>query len=336
MKAPGGTEVAHDLIRSADVVVFNMRPQAAAKLGLDYESLRTINPRLIYCHTRGHEDGPRSLLPGNDQTGNALAGTEWEDGGCDDGGRPWFGVTSGGDIGNGFLAAIAIVAALYDRERTGLGQQVDASILNAGLFNNSRVFTTADGRHFPRPRLDRDQLGLDALYRLYQCSPDAGTPGWLCLAAVGQRHWDALAAAIPVLAGDERFATADARRANNDALTGVLAEELRSAPAPKWFEVLDGAGVPCEISDPTFSQSLFDDPDLRARHMTVSLHGNPILGGIDMFGRGIDFSATPYTPVQAPPVMWEHTDAVLAELGYDGRRIAALKDAGAVLGPLAR
>ena len=147
MKSPGGGEVAYDLVRWADVVIFNMRPQAAAKLGLDYESVARVNPSVVYCHTRGFDDGPRSLLPGNDQTANALAGTLWEDGGCSKGGRPWFGSTSNGDLGNGFLAAIAIVQALFDRHRTGRGQRVDSSIVNAGLFNNSRVMTTPGGVH---------------------------------------------------------------------------------------------------------------------------------------------------------------------------------------------
>jgi crotonobetainyl-CoA:carnitine CoA-transferase CaiB-like acyl-CoA transferase len=334
MKAPGGTEVAYDLVRRADVVVFNMRPQAAAKLGLDYESLRRINPRVVYCHTRGHEDGPRSLLPGNDQTANALAGTEWEDGGGANGGRPWFGVTSGGDLGNGFLAAIAVVAALYDRERTGRGQQVDASILNAGLLNNSRVRTTREGRSFDRPRLDAEQLGLSALYRLYTCQPvqdERDEAAWLCLAAVAPSHWDALTTVVPELAGDPRFATAVSRRTNDAALSEVLAGALRTGPAGKWFEVLDAAGVPCELCDPTFSQRLFDDQELIERGWVVGLDGNPILGHIDMFGAGIDFSGTPATPGGPPPVMWQHTVEVLSELGYDAAKIDGLRASGAVL-----
>jgi crotonobetainyl-CoA:carnitine CoA-transferase CaiB-like acyl-CoA transferase len=306
MKQPNGLEVAYDLVRSADVVVFNMRPQAAARLGLDYESLRAINPGLVYCHTRGHEDGPRSLLPGNDQTGNALGGTEWEDGGCWNGGRPWFGVTSGGDLGNGFLAAIAITQALYDRERTGQGQKVDASIINAALFNNSRVVTTPDGRAFDRPKLDAEQLGFGARYRLYRCA--GGT--WLCVAAVTDAQWQALTAA-----------------AGADTET-ELERVFATNTAPRWQELLDRAGVPCEVSDPLFSRRVFDDPELVARNWVVGLDGNPLLGHIDMHGVAIDFSDTPTVPDAAPPLLGEHTREVLRELGYDDDRIDALIASG--------
>ncbi len=192
MKHVDGLRVAHDLIRWADVVTLNMRPNAASRLGLDYDSLRLLNPTVVVCHSRGFEDGPRSNLPGNDQTANALAGTEWEDGGCWDGGRPWFGVTSLGDKGNGYLSAIAVVQALYDRARTGRGQKVDASIINGALFNNSRVFTTPTGRCFERPKLDAEQLGFSSLYRLYPCAQ-----GWLCLAVLDEDHWAALVKAFP-------------------------------------------------------------------------------------------------------------------------------------------
>jgi len=325
MKQPDGAEVAHALIRGADVVTLNMRPQAAERLGLDYESVRRLNPRVVYCLSRGFEDGPRSRLPGNDQTANALAGTEWEDGGCWDGGRPWFGVTSLGDKGNGYLCAIAVVQALYDRERTGEGQRVDASIINGALFNNSRVYTTPDGRCFERPKTDRDQLGFSATYGLYGCAS-----GWLCLAALTEAHWSALCTVVPALAADPRFADADARRADDAALREVLAAELGAHDATEWFSRLDRAGVPCEVSDPTFPQRLFDDADLRARGWTVGLEGNPVVGHIEMCGLGVGFSATPARPGGPPPVLGQHSEEILAELGYDEEAIGQLVGSGAV------
>ncbi|MCU1648832.1 MAG: CoA transferase, partial [Nocardia sp.] len=129
LKDPEGLAVLHRLVEQADVVQHNMRYDAAARLGVGYEDLRKINPALIYCHTLGHEQGPRAQDPGNDQTAAALAGTSWLDGGLDNDGRPIWSCTSLGDTGNGFLSALGIIQALYDRDRTGEGQFVRTSIL---------------------------------------------------------------------------------------------------------------------------------------------------------------------------------------------------------------
>ena len=329
IKTEAGKKVAYQLIEGADIVVMNMRPQAAKKLGLDYESLKAINASVIYCHTRGFEDSPRSLLPGNDQTGNALGGTEWEDGGCWNGGRPWFGTTSNGDIGNGYLAAIAMVQALYDRGKTGRGQKVDASILNAALFNNSRVTTNPNGDHFERPTLDANQTGYSALYHLYHCAEDS----WLCIAVVSEKHWEALIGLLPELASDERFADSKLRQKNDGELVAILEKIMATKTAQQWFELMDSAGIPCEISSSTFSQEMFDDQELIDKGWVVALEGNPVLGKIDMFGLGIDFSDTPGKVVHAPPVLWQHTAEVLGELGYSVEEIEALFEAGAVLRP---
>lgn len=328
-KTNEGAAIVRQLVDGADVVVHNMRPQAAEKLGLDWETLHRLNPRLVFCHTRGFEDGPRSLLPGNDQTGNSLGGSCFEDGGCWDGGRPWFGSASNGDLGNGYLAAIAIVQALYDREHTGKGQRVDASIVNASLVNNSRVFTTPEGREFERAKLDAEQTGLSALYRLYRCRDE-----WLCLAVLRDAHWEALCRAVPALDGDERFSSGALRGANDAALAAVLADAFAAETAGHWQERLDAAGVPCEISSPTFSRELFEDEDLFRRGWLVRFEGDPLIGDVDMYGTGFGFSHTPAAPERRPiPMMWQDTREVLAELGYDETQVEGLAEAGAVVVP---
>jgi crotonobetainyl-CoA:carnitine CoA-transferase CaiB-like acyl-CoA transferase len=160
LKQPDGLAVLHRLVASADVVHSNMRRNALKRLGCDEASLRPLNPTMIYCHTRGFDQGSRSDAPGNDQTGSSLAGVTWEDGGGYDGGRPFWSLTSMGDTGNGYLSAIAVIQALYHRARTGEGQSVDTSILNAALLSASAASVTADGTPLPRPHLDRLQLGL--------------------------------------------------------------------------------------------------------------------------------------------------------------------------------
>jgi crotonobetainyl-CoA:carnitine CoA-transferase CaiB-like acyl-CoA transferase len=188
---PHGRAAFYELVKTADVVTHNMRWGVAERLGVGYDDLRELNPTLIYCASRGFDrDRTQRGIPGTDQSGSALAGQEWEDGGCEAGGRPFFG-TSMGDLGNGFLAAIAVTQALYHRERTGEGQEVGTSILNACLVTSSGTFAFPDGSGPERPRLDAMQYGFGALYRLYETSD-----GWICIAAITGAHWRSLALAV--------------------------------------------------------------------------------------------------------------------------------------------
>ena len=332
LKTPEGMAVLHRLVGQADVVHHNMRYDAATRLGVDYESLKALNPRLIYCHTRGFEHGPRDLLPANDQTGAALAGISWEDGGVSDGGKPIWARTSFGDTGNGYLSAIGVMQALRHRELTGEGQFVDTSIAYAAMLNASYTYLREDGTEPARPKLDAGQFGLSAGYRLYETSD-----GWLCLAAVSERHWTALDTALgdcalPVggrLLADPRFASPQARAANDCELAATLAGVLLTAPAQKWFEILDGAGVPCEISSPDYVVDVFDDPELRERRWTVSWD-HPHVGRLDQTGLGVDLSETPLVLERPAPLVGQHSVELLAEAGYSTAEIDALVAAGAV------
>jgi crotonobetainyl-CoA:carnitine CoA-transferase CaiB-like acyl-CoA transferase len=318
VKSQEGLAVAHELVRQSDIVLMNMRIQAAEKLQLDYGSLSRVNPSLIYCHTAGFDDS-RARLPGTDQTGNAVGGTEWEDGGCAGGGRPYWSFGTGGDLGNGFLSAIAMVQALYHRDRTGQGQKVDTSILNAALFATAHCYTNPAGDRFDRPMADPELLGLSALYRLYQCAQ-----GWLCLAAIDEEAWDALVEALPFLRGDPRFATVSDRIANDDTLTAVLQERFQTDSAVDWFKLLDDAGVPCEVSSVEFLEGLFDDPDLVGRELIVTRDGHHVHGRTEMFGRLIEFSDT-QAPVGGPPaVAGQHSREVLREFGFTDEAIDEL------------
>ena len=123
IKNPAAADALRRLIESADVITHNMRPGAAERLGIEYEEVRTINPSVIYLHTRAFEDGPRSALGGHDQAANALGGTMWEDGGSWNGGHPYFGLGSGGDKGNGFLGAVAVVDVVVRPRSNGKGPE---------------------------------------------------------------------------------------------------------------------------------------------------------------------------------------------------------------------
>jgi crotonobetainyl-CoA:carnitine CoA-transferase CaiB-like acyl-CoA transferase len=326
LKDPAALDVLHRLVATADVVQHNMRYDAAVRLGVDYDSLRKLKPDLIYCHTRGFEHGAREALPGNDQTGAAIAGTEWLDGGLDHGGRPIWSTTSAGDTGNGYLSAVAIVQALYHRDRTGEGQFVDTSIVYAHLLNASMAWSTPDGSvTADRQRLDAMQYGWSALYGLYRAAD-----GWLCLAALTEPHWTALCDTVgrPELVVDDRFATPGARRRHDPELRAELAAVFAEGAAAEWFKILDAAGVPCELTSTDFVHGLFDDPEWRDKGwVTTYEHGR--VGRMDVFGLLFDFSETPGRIAGPPPLVGEHTNDILAEVGYTADETATLLADGA-------
>lgn len=318
--------VLHRLVKRADVVHSNMRREPLHRLRIDEASLREVNPDLIYCHTRGFDHGPRSESPGNDQTGCSLAGVTYEDGGAADGGKPFWSPTSLGDTGNGFLSTIGILQALYHRARTGESQAVDTSILNAGLLTASMAALRADGTPLPRPHLDHMQLGLSALYRLYEAAD-----GWLCVAALAEDHWRSLLATLDLdaLAVDPHFADPDARTRNRTALEAILEPVFKARPVHDLFELLNGRGVPCEIADGEFCLRVFDDPQMQAHNLVVHQH-HPKLGEFDHFGETIHFSDTPGRIWGPPPVCGQHSREVLRECGYEDAAIDELVETKAV------
>ncbi|CAN5753039.1 hypothetical protein BH09ACT8_BH09ACT8_57160 [soil metagenome] len=321
LKDPRGLEMVRRLIDKADIVQHNMRYGAAVRLGLDYETVKTTNPEVIYCHTRGFDRGYRDEQPGNDQTGAALAGVEWADGGMDDGGTPLWSLTSMGDTGNGFLSAIGMLQAYYDRQRTGQGQFVDTSILYACLLTASDTYVDATGVEADRPKIDKLLLGFSALQGLYETAD-----GWLTLFAVTDAHWDAL---TQVLGNDAvrsavDYSDADRRRANDAALRKELETILVTRSALEWREALDAAGVPAEVSDPEFSRRVFDDDDLTARKWLVS-YPQPHVGRFAQSGLGVDLSDTPGV-IQGPPltVGAQSREILAGLLGYGNDEIDAL------------
>ncbi len=327
LKHPRGRDVAHRLIARADVVHHNMRTGVAERLGIGYDQARAINPQIIYCHTRGFErDGPRTPLPGNDQLGNALAGTEYEAGGTHHGTPPIWHMTAFGDTGNGILSAAAVVQALRHRERTGEGQFVHTSILNACMLFNSYTWIHADGSGPDRDRIDADQYGFSALQRLYETAD-----GWLCVFATSDGEWAALCEAVETghLAADDRFADADARRANDAALATELGAVFAAKDAGHWYAVLDAAGVACEVASSTYARELFDDPDMHDRGWVVRT-AHEHLGNVDHVGMPWSFSLTAAPNLAGSPITGQHSRTILRGLGYTDGEIDELVAEGAV------
>ncbi len=309
LKDPRGRAALDKLIERADVVTTNWRPGAAARLGIDFDTLHTRFPRLVYCNTRGYEKGPRSGLPGTDQTAAALTGVEWEDGACDHGNPPLWPRSSMGDTGNALLAAIAIVTALYHRERTGEGQAVSTSIVNAQLLATSYAWIAADGTPADWGHVDAGQYGLSPWYRLYRCAADE----WIFVAAVTETQRAAFAKVCeePAAIGDD------------DKAAEVFAARLRGGSAGEWFDALDAAGVPVEIVGEAFCRGLFDDPDARAARLVVETRAGNV-GRFEDPGILVDFSATPAVVRRGPCLCGEHSREILREHGYVDADIDAL------------
>jgi crotonobetainyl-CoA:carnitine CoA-transferase CaiB-like acyl-CoA transferase len=319
LKTDRGMEAFRALVASADVVHTNMRDDAVEHLGVDYESLRRINPRLIYCHTRGFENGPRMLLPGHDQSASALTGVAWEEGGVGAGGKPIWPNISLGDLGNGMLSATAVLHALFHRDRTGQGQFVTTSIVYAHLLNNSTHWADAEGRlGAGQPHLDALELGVSALQRLYHCAQ-----GWICIEADG--HWPELTGALgdPDLVDDPRFDTADRRTAHSADLAAILEPLFATRTAAEWDETLTAASVPAEVSSETFSLELFDDAELAERGWIGSVD-QALVGKFEAPGDLVSFSGCDRVDRLPPLVVGSHTREILASLGYDGSAVDEL------------
>ena len=313
LKDPRAMKILLDLVAKADVVQHNMRYDAAERLKIDYESLKQINPKLIYAHSRGFERGARAGLPGNDQTGACLSGIQFEDGGMgregENGevGRPLWSFTSFGDTGNGFLSATSIVQAIYHRDRTGEGQFVDTSIINAALLNTSYAVATPEGKGFERPRIGGDQLGFDAFHRIYETSA-----GWLCVVAQTEAQRSALLAATG--------AKADARS---------IGDKLKGDTAANWFKKLDAAGVPVEVVDEEFSRKLHDNAFFQNNQWVVS-YPHPVVGKLDQIGLLFSLSDTPGVIQGRPLLVGEHTKEILAGMGYAEEQVKTMEEQFAI------
>jgi crotonobetainyl-CoA:carnitine CoA-transferase CaiB-like acyl-CoA transferase len=309
LKHPEGREIAHALIRTADVVHYNLRTGVAERLGFDYEQVRALNPRVVFCHVTAYGNtGPFARWPGVDQMGQALSGLEYEQGGTRAGGHPnWYryGMC---DATTSMLSVIGVLEALRARERTGLGQAVETNILNAGMLLSSDAFVGPESLG-TRPILDAAQTGLGPRYRLYETGHE-----WLCVAAVADAQWRTLCEALGVAV---------------DASVETVEGAFRAKSADEWFALLDARGVPCEVSRETTGYTWYDDPEVRARGWVVD-YPHPVWGRMQQPGHFLDFSLTPDHVEQAPPLIGAHTVELLEELGYPRDRIDELRARGTI------
>lgn len=321
LKTLAGREVMHRLVSTADVMIENYRPGVAARLGMDYATLRDINQRLVHCSISGFgQTGPYASRGGFDLVAQGMSGLMSVTG--EPGRDP---VKCGPpitDLGAGLFATYGILAALAARERTQEGQQVDTSLFEAGIA--FEVWEAVEYFHTGRtsaPTGSAHRLG--APYQAFRCADGHFTVG-----ADSPRHWPVFCVllGIPELIEHPHFATNDDRLENLNELVRLVEEQTVHHSREHWLTELERVGIPAGPIN-TVPEALAD-PQTLARDMVQEVT-SPTLGTLRALGPPVKLSATPATIRTAAPRLGEHTEEVLREVGMTEGEIARLKEQGA-------
>ena len=323
MKAPEGKLILLELAGQSDVMVENFRPGVAARLGLDYESVRHLNPRLVYCSISAFgQTGPYASRSAFDIAIQAMSGVMSISGEPD--GPPTRMGLPMADLAGALFATIAINAALYEREKTGNGQFIDLSMLDTmvGLlmYNAGRVFMTGEDP----VKIGTGHQGV-VPYGAFACSD-----GHIVIANLGERVWPKICGAlgIPEMATDERYATNSARirhRADVEEMISSRTSGMTVAEVAALFERHDVPHAPIlKVSE------ILAHPQVLARGLVTEVE-HPTIGRMSMLGRSIRFPDHEAAPLGPPPLLGQHTDAVLRDLlGYSPEKISALRAGGVI------
>jgi crotonobetainyl-CoA:carnitine CoA-transferase CaiB-like acyl-CoA transferase len=324
---PEGRAIVQGLARGADVILENFKVGGLKAHGLDYESLKTINPRLIYFSITGFcQTGPYAARPGYDFLIQAMGGlmSITGRGAGEVGAGPQKAGVAVTDILTGLYAAIGILAALTHRERTGVGQYIDLSLLDvqvACLANQAMNYLVSG--EAPK-RLGNAHPNIVP----YQDFPTSD--GYMIIAVGNDTQFARLCAEMQIgeLAADPRYATNKSRVINRAALIERLCEVTRVRPTAHWIAALESAGVPCGPINSI--DAVFADPQVRARAMQVEMP-HPTSGTVSLVANPLRLSETPVTYRTAPPTLGEQTRDVLTErLGMSPEEIDRLTAIGIV------
>ncbi|MBR7964047.1 CoA transferase [Burkholderia vietnamiensis] len=319
---PEGQQIVRELAAQCDVVLENYKVGQLKKYGLDYESLRAVQPDLVYCSVTGFgQTGPYAHRAGYDFIVQGIGGFMSITGERDSepGGGPQKAGVAIADLATGLYSTIAVLAALAHRDRTGEGQYIDMALLDVqvALLANMNTNFLASGK--PPVRWGNAHPNI-VPYQTFQTSD-----GWIIVAVGndGQFRKFVEAGGQPGLADDERFATNPARVRHRDTLVPILAEMVKARGKADWIGALEAAGVPCGPINEL--DEVFGNEQVIARGMQVSLP-HPCGADVKLVRNPIRMSATPPDARTAPPLLGAQTDDVLRDmLGYDAERIAALK-----------
>jgi len=344
LKSVEGRAIVHKIIESADVFVLGFRSGVAERVGLDYETLRAINPRLVYVHSSGYgPDGPYANRPMYAQTASATVGAfqrnspYWMDADViGDFGVPELEALvaprvrgpSDGD-GNAALAVCtSILLGLMHQKRAGVGQRVWTTMIVGNAYAYSDDFNAYEGKA-PLAKPDPDLYGLHALYRLYEARE-----GWIFLAAPLQSEWEVLAPALGLveLLADGRFSDSDSRKSNDGALIDAIGAAVKIKAAGEWESILTEAGVGCAAVFPgTFSAFCSTDAEALACELVIEVE-HPVLGKLIRHGPPVQFSDTP-ARIATSCLRGDGSTEILADYGFSDVEIGDLVKRGIVFGP---
>jgi len=325
LKTARGKELFREVIKQSDVLLENFGPGALDRLGLGWEALHKLNPRLIYATIKGFGTyGPyadyKSFEPIAQAMGGAMSITGFPEN------PPTFVVPAIGDSGTGMHMAIGILAALQQRHATGEGQHVEVSMQDA-VVNIIRV-SLRDHQRFGEAMPRRgNQMGRGIPSTTYPCAP--GGPNDYAFITAQQQMWPAFCGAIgrPELAEDPRFVTEEARWENRAALNPIIEEWTRARTKHEVMRILGAAGVPCGAVQDT--GEVLADPHLKAREMIVDVD-YPTRGTYQTVGCPVKLSDSP-AEITRPPLLGEHTEALLQSLcGVDPAETRRLREDGVV------
>src|SRR5919109_5214866 len=314
-------DIARRLIANADVLIQNFRPGVMDKRGLGYDDTKKINPQIIYCSISGFgPKGPYRDMPGYDTIGQARSGLLSL---LTDPGKPQGMGISFSDHLTGMYACYGILSALVNRMLTGEGQHVETSLLRASVSfvseNAARYFETG---HVPRRKHRTTTAGVFAFedqeglpFVLHMSSPDKF---WLSLfEVVGKQEW----------AQDSRFNNRKGRIENYDALVEQLAPIFRTGHREDWLRRLQENDVPAAPLNTL--DEVFADPQVKTYGFPIKIE-HPKMGNIKLVGNAVDMSRTPPGIDRPPPMLGEHTEEILASLGYDAGKISVLRERGVI------
>jgi len=313
LKSAEGKTIFDRLVQTADVVIENYRPDVKFRLGIDYESLKKLNPKIVLASISGFgQDGPYVNRPGFDQIAQGLSGLMSVTG------RPGEGPMRVGsavtDVTAGLLAAMGVMTALLEREVSGEGQWVQSNLLQAGLtlldFQAARY--TMSGEVAKQVGNDHPTFMPTSAYQ--------ASDGYINIAATGPGIWEKFAAAIgrDDLLADEQFKIGKGRSEGRARLNAELSKTLIQKTSAQWVEILLKAGIPC---GPIYGiDQVFADPQVQ--HLgAIGKVTHPELGELSLLNQSIALSRTPATMVASSPIKGQHTTEVLREIGYSDLEI---------------
>ncbi|KEX97313.1 CoA-transferase [Brucella neotomae 5K33] len=324
LKSREGLEIIHELAKQADVVVENFRSGTVERLKIDYESLKALNPGIVYCSISGYgQTGPEAQRPGYDFVVQAESGLMSITGQID--GEPTRIGVAMTDIVAGMVATQSVLAALYQRKTTGLGQYIDVSLYECALNTLINVGSAhLNGGHVPARFGNAHPTVVP--YQIFECSDGA-----FALAVGNDRQFAILCERIidlPELAADERFKTASGRALNRAALIPPMAERFRTNTRQHWMSACLKMGVPA--GQVKTVPEAFESPNVKARQVVQKLE-SAHLGPISLVRPAQGLKAQENAAYKAPPMLGEDSASVLGDvLGLDGNKLADLIAAGVI------